>query len=141
MQGTTPISVGIGNFEPIAEKLGLWICGGDEELLPRTGASNIEQVSLGCVNFFEIRFVGNSFDAFLKRNHFIIAGHHNDGPEFKSLGEVHRAESDSPCRRTAGVFHFGPLQARCLQGGARSWQLALASHEDSHFVGMKVSIQ
>ena len=58
--------------------------------LARTG--DVQQVSLGVVDILKICVIGHRLNALLGRNHFIVTGHHDDRPELKSLGQVHRAD-------------------------------------------------
>lgn len=70
----------------IRKELGRGINGGDVEAFAGTGAGHIEEVTLGGVNFLEIRLVGDVFDAFLERNNFVVAGHDDDRAEFEAFG-------------------------------------------------------
>ena len=57
-------------------------------MIPCACTSDVKQVPLRVVDFFEIRVVRYRFDPFLQRNHLIITGHHYNRTEFQSLGEI-----------------------------------------------------
>ena len=69
----------------IFQKFGGRFGAGHKQMIAGTGTGHIEQVPLRAVNILKVTFVGNSFDALLKRNHLIIAGHHANSPELQSL--------------------------------------------------------
>ena len=51
---------------------------------------------LGGVDLSEIRLVRDGFDALLERDDLIVAGHDGDCTEFEALGEMHRADGNTP---------------------------------------------
>jgi hypothetical protein len=58
-------------------------------MISRTGAGNVQKVSLSIVDILQIGVVTNGLDTFLQRNDFIIASHHCHGAKFQTFGEVH----------------------------------------------------
>jgi len=57
-------------------------------VIPRSGTSDIEQMPLGVVDLLQVRVVRDRFDALLKRQNAVIAGHHHDGPKHEALRQV-----------------------------------------------------
>lgn len=56
----------VGRSQPqVIQKLRSRLHAGDQQVISRPGASDIEQVPLGVVNFFQIGVVADGFDAFL----------------------------------------------------------------------------
>jgi hypothetical protein len=99
-----------------------------------TCTGNVKQVPLRVVNLFEICIVRYRFNSLLRWNHFIVAGHHHNGPEFQTLGKMHGADR-SP---TAGglniiVEHLvGELRIRDRR--ASPVQFGRRTDEDADFV-------
>jgi len=48
-------------------------------------------MALSAVNIFKIGLIGDGFNPFLKRDHFIIAGHDANGAKLQAFGKVHGA--------------------------------------------------
>ena len=65
---------------------------GDEQMIPRTGARDVEQVPLRVVDLFQIGVVSNGLDARLQWNDLVVTGHHRDRPELQALGQMHAAD-------------------------------------------------
>jgi hypothetical protein len=53
-----------------------------EQMIASAGASDVEQVALVVVDFFQVGVVGGGLDPLLKGNDFVVAGHDDDGSEF-----------------------------------------------------------
>jgi len=47
----------------------------NQQVIPGTSASDIEQAPLGVVNFLQIRVITNGLDPLLKWNDFVVASH------------------------------------------------------------------
>ena len=62
------------------------------------GAGDVQQVSFGVVDLFEIGIVGGGLDPLLERNDFVVAGHHDYRAELQAFGEMH-------CRDRYVTFH------------------------------------
>lgn len=54
---------------------------GDEEVITRTRAGDVQEVALGVVNFLQVRIVGNSLNTLLQRDNLVITGHNDYRPE------------------------------------------------------------
>ena len=96
------------------------------------------------VDLFKVGIVGDCFDPFLQRNHLIVTGHHDDGPELQALGKVHGTERDVPaCRSYPLVEHlegkpgFLHRRAASRQFGRRPYEQSdlVRLHAFSHSIG------
>jgi len=65
-----------------------------QQVIPRTGAGNVEQMTLGVIDFFQVCIITNAFDSLLQRNNFIVASHYRDRTELQPFGQVHGADRD-----------------------------------------------
>ena len=65
-----------------------------QQMIPRAGAGDVEQVALGVVDFLQIGVVADRLDALLQGDDLVVAGHHGHGAELQPLGQVHGADRD-----------------------------------------------
>ena len=70
----------------------------DDQLIACARASNIEQVSFGLVDLVQLQFIRDGFDAFLRRQHVIVASHDGDCLVFEPFGEMHYSDGDAALR-------------------------------------------
>jgi hypothetical protein len=73
--------MGAASGSQIVEKLGRRLDAGDEQMIPRSGAGDIEQVALGVVDFLQVGVIAHGFDALLQRDDLVVAGHHHQRAE------------------------------------------------------------
>lgn len=62
-------------------------------MIARPRAGDVEQVALGGIDLFQVGGVTGSFDARLRRDDLVIAGHDGHGAELQTFGQVHGADS------------------------------------------------
>ena len=65
-----------------------------EQVVAGTGAGDVQKLTLGIVDFFEVGTVTKGVDSALGRDDLIIAGDDGDCAEFQALGAVHGCEGD-----------------------------------------------
>jgi hypothetical protein len=129
MQGATLIAL-----HEVVQKFGCWFHSGNQKMISRAGTGNVEQVPLSVVDFLQIGVVANCLDAFLQRNYFVVAGHHDNGPKLKTLGEVHGADRDVPVGGFNVFIENLESKARFLDGSARAIQLPRRPDEHAELV-------
>ena len=56
----------------IVEEFRRWSDASYQQLVPCSGARDIEQMPLGVVHFLEVRIVCDGFDTLLERDHFVV---------------------------------------------------------------------
>ena len=78
----------------VVEKLRSGFHAGDEQMVSGAGAGDIEQVAFGVVDFLEVCIIADRSNPLLKRQDFLVAGHHGHAAEFETFGEVHGADRD-----------------------------------------------
>ncbi len=84
-------------LKKIVQKFRDRIDAGYQQMVPGARAGDVKQVALGVIDLLKVGIVGDALDPLLKGNDFILASHDDDGSEFQSLGEVHRADGDGDC--------------------------------------------
>src|SRR5690606_31261984 len=71
----------------------------DEQMISCSCTGDVEKVAFGIVDLLKFRLVADPLDALLQRDDLIVARHDCDGSEFKSFGQMHRADRDAAdCR-------------------------------------------
>ena len=68
-------------------------------MIPSAGAGDVEQVALCVIYLLQIGVVADCFDAFLRRNDLVVAGHYDHGAELEAFGKVHGADRDMTAGR------------------------------------------
>jgi hypothetical protein len=63
----------------IVQKLRRRLDASDEEMIASARAGDVKKLSLGIVDFLEVAFVADFFDAVLGWNNFVVARHHDHG--------------------------------------------------------------
>src|SRR6266568_3001775 len=76
--GHGPTLVGLGE---VVQEFGYRRNPGHQEVVPSTSAGDIEQVTLGVVDFLQIGVVTDRLDTLLQGDDFVVTGHHGHGPE------------------------------------------------------------
>ena len=79
-------------------------------------------------------FVRNGLDAFLKGQDLVIAGHHRDGPEFESFGQMHGADGEFALLRLDIVAQHDGGHSGLLRRGDGSIQFMVRADEDTDLV-------
>jgi len=69
----------------------------DQQMIPRSGAGNIQEMAFCVVDRFEVGIVSYGFDALLKRYDLVITRHHNDSSKLKPFGQMHGTDGDVVC--------------------------------------------
>lgn len=105
-----------------------------EEMVSRPGAGNIEQVTLGVVDLFQIGVVGHRLDPCLQWNDFVIAGHHNHGSELQALGKMHGADGNMAAGGFNLLVEYLEREAGMLDRSTCPVQFRLGTDENTHFV-------
>jgi hypothetical protein len=57
------------------------LAGGLRPTASCSSARHAKRLALGAIDLLQIRIVAHAFEAFLQRNDFVVAGHHDDGAE------------------------------------------------------------
>ena len=55
-------------------------------MIPRPRAGDVEKMTLGVIDFFQIGIITHRFDSLLQWKDLIVASHHHNGTEFQALG-------------------------------------------------------
>jgi hypothetical protein len=87
MHGATLIAL-----REVVQELGRGSHAGNQQMISRSGAGNVEQLALGVIDFLQIRVIADRLDTFLQGYDFIVACHHDHGPKLQTFGEVHSAD-------------------------------------------------
>src|SRR5262249_31598078 len=66
----------------------------DQEMVASARACDVQQVALRAVHLCKICLVGYRVDPRLQRDDLVVACHHRDAAELKTLGEMHRGDGD-----------------------------------------------
>lgn len=69
----------------VIQELRCWAYTGNEQMIPRTGAGDVEQVPFRVINFLKIGVITDGLDTFLQGDDLVIAGHDYHGTEFQTL--------------------------------------------------------
>src|SRR4051794_23754063 len=80
-------------------------------------ASDVEELPFRVVDFLQVGVVADGLDAFLRRNDFIVAGHHDHGAELEPFGEMHSAESQVATERFHMLVQDLERDSGCFRGG------------------------
>jgi hypothetical protein len=67
-------------------------------MISGTGASDVQKVTFGVIDFLKVSVVSNRFDAILKWDNLVITGHNDNGAKLQPLCEVHGADRYVPDR-------------------------------------------
>lgn len=88
---------------------------GDRLVVAGARTGGVQKLSLGVVDIFEVRIVGDGLDARLLRQDFIVARHDGDGAQVEALREVHGAD-----RHCAFLSSSCPSSFCALRSAART---------------------
>jgi len=70
-----------------------------QQMIPRAGAGNVQQVAFGVIDLLQVGVVTDRLDALLQRDDLVVAGHHHHGAELQALREMHAADRHVPAGR------------------------------------------
>jgi hypothetical protein len=121
-------------FLDVVYEFGYRLDAGNQQMIPRAGAGDVEQVALGVIDLLQISVVTDRLDALLQGNDFVVAGHYDHGAELKTFGKVHGANRDVG----AGGFDMLIENLECYAcfpyGRPRTIQLCRGSDKHTEFV-------
>ena len=98
-----------------------------------TCAGNIEQVTLGIVDLFQIRIVADRLDPLLGGNHLVVAGHDGNRSELEALGQVHGADRNPSAYRVNMLIQHLEPETRRFNRRPRSIQLRGGANKHADF--------
>lgn len=107
---------------------------GNPQPIPRASAGDVQQMAFGVVDLFQVCIIRYGFDAFLQRDHFIVASHHGYPTKFQTLCKVHRADGNVTGRRLCAVVQHLERQARRGKRTAGTVVFRWGAHENAQFV-------
>ena len=116
--------------QQVVEELGRRRNAADEEVIACPCAGDVEQVALAVVDLREIAVVGDGFDARLRGDDLVVAGHDGDRAKLQSLCEVHGGDGEMPLVRFDMLVQNLGRQSRLGNRCTRTLQLGLGADED-----------
>lgn len=106
----------------------------DEQVITGSGAGDVEEMPFRVIDLLQVGVVADRLDAL----HFVVTGHHRDGPELQALGHVHRAYGNKPFFSVADVIEHLVRLSRLLDCGlssalssALTWRIVFPSGDSS----------
>jgi hypothetical protein len=121
-------------FHKVVQEFGHRRDTGNQQVISGTGAGDVEQVTLGVIDFLQIGVVADRLDALLQGNYLVVTGHYGYGPELQAFREMHRADRGV----AASGFDMFIENLECdsgrLCGGSRTIELCFGSDEHCEFV-------
>jgi hypothetical protein len=103
-------------------------------VIPRPGAGDVQEVTFGFVDLLEVRIVTDALHALLKWDDLVVAGHHDHGPEFETLGQVHGADRDVASGGFDVFVEDAEGETRTAHCGLSPSQLRGGTDEDAELV-------